>query len=91
MNVSESKQILGIVKDASFISAETKNTMTLTTVQMQEATAPDSGILNLLQFEGKAILVSYQHISGDLVWGAEITDTSGPILTLLIKRIFDLG
>jgi hypothetical protein len=91
MSTSDSNQILGIIKDGSFFSTETKKMMTLTTVHMQEARSRESGKIDLSQYEGKAILVSYQQISDDWVWGTEIIETAGLILALLIRKVFDLS
>jgi hypothetical protein len=87
---SKSQQVLGIVRNGSFVSADTKNTMLLTTVHVQEARTPESGKIDLHEYEGKAILVSCQQISDEIVYAAEVTNMAGPILTLVVKRIFDL-
>ena len=55
-------QVLGIVKNGTFIEVETKLPLKLTDVFMQEARSPESGLLNLTHYEGKAILVSTQRV-----------------------------
>ncbi|MGC2427282.1 MAG: hypothetical protein WA421_09615 [Nitrososphaeraceae archaeon] len=90
MSSKSEQKLLGIVKNGSFVSADTKNTMLLTTVHMQEARTPESGKIDLREYEGKAILVSYQQISDVIVYAAEVANIAGPILTLVIKKIFDL-
>lgn len=62
--------------------------MLLTTVLMQEARTPESGVIDLDQYEGQVILISYQQSDGDIVWGAEIVDVAGPILSVMVKKVF---
>jgi hypothetical protein len=57
---------------------------------MQEARSTESGKIDLREYEGKAILVSCQQISGEIVYAAEVTNIAGPILTLVVKKFFDL-
>lgn len=85
--IHQQKEILGIVKNGNFISADTKNPLLLTDVLMQEARTPESGRIDL-QHEGKSILVSHQQADGEIVWGAEIVDVAGPILSKLVERVF---
>lgn len=81
--------ILGIVQNGSFISAQTKKQMLLTTVKGPEAVSPQSGKIDLTRYEGMAIMASGQGKEGDeILYGAEITETAGLILTLLVKKTF---
>ena len=84
----KSPEVLGIVENKSFFSTDTKNPMLLTTVFMQEASTPESGAIDLDQYEGQVILISYQQSDGDIVWGAEIVDVAGPILSVMVKKVF---
>lgn len=87
--IVESQEILGIVENKSFFSMDLKNPMLLTTVLMQEARTPESGAIDLDQYEGQAILISYQQSDGDVVWGAEVVDIAGPILSIMVKKVFE--
>jgi len=84
------KEILGIVKNGTFMEVETKLPLKLTDVFMQEARSPESGLLNLTQYEGKAIMVLTQRADGEWVWGADVNEVAGPILTKVIKKAFTL-
>ena len=83
-------EVLGIVKNGTFIEVETKLPLKLTDVFMQEARSPESGLLNFTQYEGKAILVSTQRADGEWVWGAEVTEVASSLLTKVIKKAFTL-
>ena len=66
--LSTQSEVLGIVKNGTFIEVETKLPLKLTDVFMQEARSPESGLLNLTQYEGKAVMVSTQRADGEWVW-----------------------
>ena len=88
--LSTQSEVLGIVKNGTFIEVETKLPLKLTDVFMQEARSPESGLLNLTQYEGKAVMVSTQRADGEWVWGAEVTEVASPLLTKVIKKAFTL-
>ena len=88
--LSNQSELLGIVKNGTFIEVETKFPLNLTDVFIQEARPPESGLLNLTQYEGKAIMVSTQRADGEWVWGAEVTEVASPLLTKVIKKVFTL-
>ena len=67
-------EIFGIVKNETFFSLDTKSPMILTSAMMQEDRNPESGIIELLQYEGQILLISYQQSDDEIVWGAEIVD-----------------
>lgn len=91
-DINDSSDIIGIVKDGSFIVAETNETKKLTSVGLVEATTPESGLINLTQYEGKAILVSSPQISdNEWLFGATIIDIADPIVTKLVKDVFNLN
>jgi hypothetical protein len=83
-------KILGIVKNETFFPLDTKNPMILTSVMMQEARNPEAGIIDLRQYEGQIVLISYQQADEEIVWGADIVDIAGPILTIMVKKSFGL-
>ena len=90
--MAETKEKLGLVKNASFLLADTdnKNPMFLTTVRMQEARTPESGQIDLQQYEGNAIMVSFQAVNERWIYGANIIEVSGPILTQLVKKVYGI-
>ena len=83
-------EVLGIIKNGTFIEVETKLPLKLTDVFMQEARSTESGLLNLTQYERKAIMVSTQRADGEWVWGAEVTEVASPLLTKVIKKAYAL-
>ena len=86
----DSNKILGIVKNETFFPLDTKNPRILTSVMMQEARNPEAGIIDLHQYEGQIVLISYQESDEEIVWGADIVDVAGPILTIMVKKSFGL-
>ncbi len=56
----DTNNILGIVKNETFFPLDTKSPMILTSVMMQEARSPEAGIIDLHQYEGQILLISYQ-------------------------------
>jgi hypothetical protein len=90
-DITDSSNMLWIVKDGVFILAETNETKKLPSVGLVEATTPDSGLINLTQYEGKAILVSSQSIlDNEWIFGATIIDIADPIVTKLVKEVYNL-
>ena len=90
-NVSKNaNEILGIVINETFFSLDTKSPMILTSVMMQEARNPESGIIELHQYEGQILLISYQQSDEEIVWGADIVDVYGPNSTIMVKKSFGL-
>ena len=86
----DSNKILGIVNNGTFFSLDTKSPKILTSVMMQEARNPEAGIIDLHQYEGQIVLISYQQADEGIVWGADIVDVAGPILTIMVKKSFGL-
>jgi hypothetical protein len=83
-------QVLGIVKNGTFIEVETKIPLKLTDVGLAQAMSPEAGLLNLTQYEGKAIMVSTQRADGEWVWDANITEVASPILIKVVNKVFNL-
>ena len=82
-------ELLGIVKNGTFIEVETKLPLTLIETEIQEAVTPYK--LDLTEYEGKAILVSTQLSNGEPSgWGTKITEVATPLLTKVIKKVFTL-
>ena len=81
---------LGIVVNGQFISAYNQQPIEVTEAQMQEAVDPHAKLVNLSKYEGKAILIRCQTNDGTFLWGSNVASTAGPILTIVIKKVFDL-
>ena len=88
--MGDGTQLLGIVQGGRFRSMLPRGITTarLTQMQMQEARAPESSEIDLAPYEGNAILI--QGIaSGGWVYDAEVISQAGPILTMVVERLFD--
>ena len=88
-DIQSQREILGIIKNGTFIEAETKVSFKLTNIGILEQLLPETGLLNISNYEGKVILVSNQKINNEWIWGAKITDVANPILTKIFKKIFN--
>ena len=88
--VQEPQEVLGIVANAQFISADTRKPIEVTEAQMQEAVDPHAKLVDLSKYEGKAILIRCQTNDGSFLWGSNVVSTAGPILTALFKKVFEL-
>jgi hypothetical protein len=91
-NMGAISSLLGIVKDGKFLPLEScqgfLGPVRLTSIRMREARSPESGDLNLEDYEGSVIMVWSQGSGGGWLYDAKITDQAGPILTALALRIF---
>jgi hypothetical protein len=83
------QQVLGIVKDGRFISADTGQPIEVTEAQMQEAIDPRAKLVDLAKYEGKAILISCQVNDNNFLWGSNVVSTAGPILTTVVRKLFN--
>ncbi|TVP41892.1 hypothetical protein [Candidatus Nitrosocosmicus arcticus] len=90
MSKKDPNKILGIVKNETLFPINTKSPMILTSVMMQEARTPEAGIIELRQYEGQIVLVSYQQSDDKIVWGTGIVDVVGPNSTIMVKKSFGL-
>ena len=88
--IQETEEVLEIVVNAQFISADTCQPVEVTGAQMQDAIDPHAELVDLSKYEGKAILISRQRNDGSFLWGSNVVDTAGPILTIIVKKVFDL-
>ena len=59
----------------------------LTSLPMQAAQPPESGELDLTEYEGKAITVR-GHDGGGWIYSAEVIDQAGLILTAVVQQVF---
>lgn len=81
-------QFLGIVQNGIFqLLIPHRESVRLTGIQMQEARPPETGELNLTEYEGQAVMIR-GHDSGDWIYSAEVIDQAGPILTMVVQQVF---
>ena len=84
-------QFLGIVQNGAFQCLvphrPSGGSVRLTRIQMQEARPPESGELDLTEYEGQAIMVR-GHDDGGWIYAAEVIDQAGPILTMVVQQVF---
>jgi hypothetical protein len=84
-------QFLGIVRNGRFEVLQPKSAAgepaRLTRIQMQAGQSPEGQEIALAEYEGSALMVR-GHQSGTWIYSAEIIDTAGPILTMVVERVF---
>ena len=85
------EEILGMVENGRFKRLEPEgaigDVLRLTSIQRQEARPPESGELNLSEYEGKAIMVS-GYVDSGWVYEAGVIDEAGPTLTAVVRKVF---
>jgi hypothetical protein len=86
----DKNEIIGLVENGNFIDADSKKILKLTRAHIMEAITPDAKQIDLTDYEGKAILVSFRQIDDEWVYAAAITDVADPILTKVIKKVFEI-
>lgn len=59
----------------------------LTSVRIREAVSPESREINLTEYEGEAIMIQGLE-NEEWIYSAELIDEAGPILTLLVQKLF---
>jgi hypothetical protein len=86
-----SEEFLGLVKDGRFFRLGSKHApgvpTNLTTIGMQEARPPETGQLDLSEYEGSAVMVR-GHDGGGWIYSAAVIDQAGPILTAVVRHVF---
>ena len=84
-------QYLGIVEKGKFRQLVPKTRSALknkfTSIAPQEARSPESGELSLGQYEDKAIMIEGVK-QGVWLYSAQVTDSAGPILTAVVRKVF---
>lgn len=85
--------IIGLVKDGEFLPLEPRESflgpLRLTRIRMVEARSPESGELDLGDYEGRIIMVWSQGSGGGWLYAARIVDQASPILTAVVLRVFE--
>jgi hypothetical protein len=85
------QQFLGIVEDGRFQlldPPESHDLFRFTSIAMREARSPESGELDLSGYEDKAIIIEGND-GGGWVYEAAVIDQAGPILTRVIRKVFE--
>jgi hypothetical protein len=83
-------RILGLVERGKFRPLEAaapSRSVRLTRIPPQAAQSPESGELDLAEYEGSAIMVAGSN-QGDWIYSAEVIDQATPIVTELVRRVF---
>jgi hypothetical protein len=88
--MSQTEIFIGLVKNGKFHGILPKSIqggpVLLTRIRVMESVSPESGQLNLVEYEGSAIAV--QGINqGGAIYEASILESGGYILTALVKEI----
>lgn len=83
--------IIGIVENEEFRplwpGRGALGTVDLTSIRPQEARSPESGKIDLGEYEGKAIAVQGND-QGGWIYSASVIDAGGPIVTALVQQVF---
>ena len=75
---------IGVVEDGKLRVLLPKSVDTkFTSIQMQESRPPETGELNLTEYEGCAVAIQ-GHNGGGWVYSARVIDKGGPIATALV-------
>lgn len=86
-------KFLGMVENGKFQLLLPENlagvSFRLTSVRIQEAVSPESREINLIEYEGEAIMIQGLE-NGEWIYSAELIDEAGPILTILVRKLFNL-
>jgi hypothetical protein len=84
-------RLLGVVEDGKLIVLDPyyapRGVVRLTAIPMVAAQPPVSGEVDLSGYEGRAIMV-LGHDGGGWVYSAEVVDQADPILTAVVRRVF---
>jgi hypothetical protein len=83
------EQTLGLVERGKFqpLGAAPSGSVRLTRIPPQAGQPPESGELDLVEYEGSAIMV-HGNNQGDWIYSAEVIDQATPIVTELVRRVF---
>jgi hypothetical protein len=85
-----SDRILGLVERGMFRPLEAaapSGSVRLTRISPQASQSPESGELDLAEYEGSAIMVVGSS-QGGWIYSAEVIDQATPIVTELVRRVF---
>lgn len=88
--MSSIAQFLGIVergKLQQMMPRARTGARRFTSIAPQEARSPESGELSLGQYEHQAIMIEGVK-QGVWLYSAQVTDSAGPILTAVVRKVF---
>jgi hypothetical protein len=89
--MSGNEQFFGMVKNGEFYVFAPQQlegtTVKLTRNMMEDSTNPESGIIDLKDFEGKIIEVS-GYDGGKWLYSANVDEEAGPVLSNFLKKVF---
>ena len=83
------ENIIGWVKNSEFIAADTKQSHRLTSIRMMDSRSPEDGLVDLSEYEGKAIMATCEKRDSPWLYNAGISDVAGPILSILVAKFFE--
>ena len=83
------ENILGWVKNGTFIAADTKQSYRLTSIRMMVSRSPEDGLVDLSEYEGKAIMTTCEKRGSSWLYNAGISDVASPILSVLVEKFFE--
>lgn len=86
-------EMMGMVRNGRFKPSVPSGRLELyarlTRISPHTSQSPESGEIDIRDFEGRAIMVrGYDH--GAWIYEAEIIDTAGPILSAVVERLSGL-
>jgi len=89
--MSSIEQIFGMVREGEYFVFAPRHlegkTVKLTTHGEQDSRPPESGKIDLSEYEGKIIEVSGND-SGDWIYSARVVEEAGPVLSDFLKKVF---
>lgn len=84
-------KFVGIVQRGQFVAAAPDHaagsSARLTGISMEAAMPPEAAELDLIMYEGQAIMVQ-GHDGGGWIYSAQVIDRAGPILTAVVQQLF---
>jgi hypothetical protein len=90
--MSGNSQFLGVVQNSEFQQLMPQpgpgDAARFTSIKPQEARPPESGKLDLSKHEGEAVMIRGQD-QGGWIYSAEVVDEAGPILTVVVRKVFE--
>jgi hypothetical protein len=87
-------EFLGVVHEGQFQPLAPESavgvSLQLSRLSMRMADPPESDMLDLSPYEGKAIVIQGDG-HGGWIYSSQVIDTAGPILTMVVQRVFGKG
>lgn len=84
---------IGIVNNGAFQlvypQVDERTFLRLTSTSMQDSIPPENGELNLIEYQESAIAVTGS-LNGGWIYSASVIDTGEPIVTALVRQVFQV-